>query len=202
MLPLLLLAFIIVPIVELAVILQVGNYLGVLPTIALLIIDSVVGAVLVKREGKRAWDAFRDALSQTRWPGDEVMQGALILFGGALLLTPGFVTDVVGLLAVVPPTRALISRFVRRQLTPAPVREVFNLRDARRGTGGKGGDERAEGDPRGASVQRGDRGRDGDVYDVEVVSVERDETPGEAPGATSDDGPGTTSDEQRGEPSG
>lgn len=123
MFPLLLLAFILVPIAELAVIIEVGGVLGVWPTIVILVVDSVAGAVLVKREGRRAWEDFRTALSEARWPGDEVTQGGLILVGGALLLTPGFLTDAVGLLAVLPPTRSLASRLIRRRLTPAPFRD-------------------------------------------------------------------------------
>lgn len=122
MLPILLLAFVLVPIIELAVILEVGRSLGVWPTVIILLADSLLGAVLVRREGRRAWSAFRRALEQGRWPGDEVTQGALVLIGGALLLTPGFVTDAAGLLAVLPPTRALASRLIRRRLRPAPLR--------------------------------------------------------------------------------
>ena len=172
--PLLLIAFIVVPIVELAVIIQVGGYIGVWETIALLILDSVIGAVLVKREGRRAWDAFRRALAETRWPGDEVTQGALILFGGALLLTPGFVTDLVGFLAVIPPTRALASRVLRRAVTPTPVREVFRIRDA---SSDRGRGRRTTGSPDGQSGG-------GEVLDVEVVRTERDEPRdrGDAPG--------------------
>jgi UPF0716 protein FxsA len=171
--PLLLFLFIVVPIVELAVIIQVGGYIGVWQTIVLLVLDSVIGAVLVKREGRRAWDAFRQALAETRWPGDEVTQGALVLFGGALLLTPGFVTDLVGFLAVIPPTRAVISRVVRRSVTPAPVKEALRIRDAQRGR--DDGGPRAQGDAR-RDTHRGRRQTEGGrpAYDVEVVSVERD----------------------------
>lgn len=164
--PLLLIAFIVVPIVELAVIIQVGGYIGVWQTIGLLILDSVIGAVLVKREGRRAWDAFRRALAETRWPGDEVTQGALVLFGGALLLTPGFVTDLVGLFAVVPPTRAFASRVLRRAVTPAPVREVFRIREDRAG--------RPRGRQRRAPRPGGRHPGSGEVLDVEVVRTERD----------------------------
>lgn len=155
--PLLLLAFIVVPIVELAVIIQVGSYLGVVPTVVLLAVDSILGAVMLKREGRRAWDAFRRALEEPRWPADEVIQGALVLVGGALLLTPGFVTDVVGLALIVPPTRAVVSRVVRRRLTPASLRPF--VRGSRRRSRDRGPEP----------------GRGGDVIDVEVVSVDRDD---------------------------
>ncbi len=116
MLAILILAFVAIPIVELAVILKVGALIGVWPTVLLLVVDSALGAALLRREGRRAWQAFRQALLQGRWPGDEIAQGALVLVGGALLLTPGFVTDGVGLLLLLPPTRAATSRLIRRRL--------------------------------------------------------------------------------------
>jgi len=113
---LLLLAFIVVPIVELYVILQVGQEIGVLWTIVLLIADSVLGSLLMRSQGRAAWRRFNDALAQRRVPAREVLDGMLIIFAGALLLTPGFVTDLVGLSLLAPPTRAivrglLVSRF-------------------------------------------------------------------------------------------
>lgn len=112
--PLLFLAFIVVPIVELWVIIQVGQEIGVLPTIALLIAVSVVGTWLLKQQGLATWRRLQTALSEGRMPGDEVIDGALILFGGALLLTPGFLTDVLGLVLLVPVTRAVVRRSLRR----------------------------------------------------------------------------------------
>ena len=107
---LLVLALVVVPLVELYVLIQVGQELGALPTIAALVVVSLVGAALLRREGRRTWQAFRDATARGRVPGREVADGALVLFGGALLLTPGFVTDLVGLLLVLPPTRAVVRR--------------------------------------------------------------------------------------------
>ncbi len=168
--PLLLLAFIVVPLVELAVISQVGAAIGFWPTLALLLVDSLAGAVLVRREGRRAWTAFRAALSAGRWPGDEVVQGALVLVGGALLLTPGFVTDAVGLAFVLPPTRALVARLIR-------ARTASGARSAT----GPGGWTRVGGDAPGTRTagggRRADGARHGTVLDVEVIDVERDETP-------------------------
>ncbi|MBW3658874.1 MAG: FxsA family protein [Actinobacteria bacterium] len=178
--PLLLLAFVVVPLVELAVIGQVSDWLGLPWTLALLLIDSLVGAVLVKREGARAWVAFRDALSAARWPGDEVAQGALVLVGGALLLTPGFVTDAVGLAAVLPPTRAVLSRLLRARLTPAPVK-LFRT--------AAGGGQRPTSGSSGASGRFPGRNRDDDVLDVEVVSVERDVRDDRSAGPDASSGP-------------
>ena len=109
---LLFVAFIVVPIAELYVLIQVGQTIGVLPTIALLIVDSLLGAWLLRREGTKAWRAFRRALDEHRVPAREVADGALVLFGGALLLTPGFLSDILGLLCILPPTRAGLRRLL------------------------------------------------------------------------------------------
>lgn len=128
---LLLLLFVVVPIVEIYVIVQVGEAIGVVPTLALLIADAVIGTWLFRREGRRAWEALRQALGEHRVPTREVADGALIVVGGALMLAPGFVTDGVGLLCVLPPTRAFLRRlltgWVGRRLLVAP-------RPRRRGT--------------------------------------------------------------------
>jgi UPF0716 protein FxsA len=115
MLPLLIVLFIVVPIVELAVIIQVGQEIGVWPTLAILVADSILGSVLMRSQGRAAWRRFNDAVAAGRAPAREVLDGVLVIFGGALLLTPGFVTDVFGIALLVPPTRAVIrSLFVRR----------------------------------------------------------------------------------------
>jgi len=100
--------FIVVPLAELYVIIQVGQWIGAGPTIALLLLDSVLGAVLLRSQGRNAWRRFNQALSERRIPHREVFDGAMVIFGGALLLTPGFITDVLGLLCLIPPTRAAI----------------------------------------------------------------------------------------------
>lgn len=109
-------AFLVVPIVELAVILQVGQALGVLNTIGLLLVVSVVGAWLVKREGiglvRRAQRQVRAGVV----PRTEIVDGVIVLAAGALLLTPGFVTDLVGLLFLLPPVRAVVRAYALRRL--------------------------------------------------------------------------------------
>ena len=116
MLPLLLLLFIVVPIAELAVILQIGDWLGLWPTLAILVLDSILGSLLMRAQGRAAWRRFTEATREGRPPAKEVLDGALIIVGGALLLTPGFVTDLVGLSFLLPPTRALIRRYLVRRL--------------------------------------------------------------------------------------
>jgi UPF0716 protein FxsA len=102
---LLVLAFVVVPIVEIYVIIQVGQVIGAWWTILLLIADSIVGSWLVKREGAKAWLALRMALAEHRLPHRELADGVLILVGGTLMVTPGFVSDVFGILCILPFTR-------------------------------------------------------------------------------------------------
>src|SRR3954447_3154929 len=133
MIPLLVLLFIVVPIVELFVIIQVGEAIGVLPTIALLIADSILGSMLMRSQGRTAWRRFNAALGEGRIPHREVLDGALVIFGGALLLTAGLVTDVLGIVLLPRPTRALGRGVVARRLLPRLV--VTGLG----GVGGLGG---------------------------------------------------------------
>lgn len=102
------------PLAELYVIVQVAGGIGILNTLALLILVSVGGAVLLKREGSATWRRFNEQMAAGKVPAKEVTDGAMILFGGALLLTPGFITDVVGLLLVLPPTRAVMKSAFRK----------------------------------------------------------------------------------------
>jgi UPF0716 protein FxsA len=105
--------FIVVPIVELYVIIQIGSMIGVWPTIALLLADALLGSLLLRHQGRGAWRRFNAALAERRFPGREVADGLLIAIGGTLLLTPGFVTDIVGAVFLIPPTRAMVRRLLR-----------------------------------------------------------------------------------------
>jgi UPF0716 protein FxsA len=109
--------FIVVPIVELAVIIQVGQAIGALNTIALLILVGVVGAWLAKREGLAVYGRFRRQVEAGVVPGREIADGFMILMAGAMLLTPGFVTDVLALLLLLPPVRAAIRASVLHRVT-------------------------------------------------------------------------------------
>jgi UPF0716 protein FxsA len=114
MVPILALAFIVVPLAELAVIIAVGDFLGLLPTLLLLLGISLAGAWLAKREGLAAWRRFQLALTEGRVPTAEVADGAMVLLAGALLLTPGFLTDVVAVLLLLAPVRAALRRLAPR----------------------------------------------------------------------------------------
>ncbi|MPZ87786.1 MAG: hypothetical protein GEU81_06875 [Nitriliruptorales bacterium] len=150
--------FIVVPIIEIAVIIQVGQVLGTLPTVVALIAVSIVGAALVRREGTRAWSAFRNTLAAGRAPTAEVVDGALVLAGGALLLTPGFVTDALGLSLVFGPTRSWYNRALRRRVRT----RFFPV-----------GGAPPRGGMRGSSSPRRDPHGDPRTIDVEVVDVQR-----------------------------
>jgi UPF0716 protein FxsA len=111
---LLIILFIVVPIAELYVIIKVGELIGVLPTLILLLADALLGSWLLKHQGRSAWRRFNEALAARRFPGREVVDGALIIVGGTLLLTPGFITDIFGVFFLLPPTRAITRRLLKR----------------------------------------------------------------------------------------
>jgi UPF0716 protein FxsA len=108
--------FIAVPLVELYVILQVGDAIGAVWTILILAADSVLGSLLLRSQGRAVWQRFNEAVSAGRMPHREVVDGVLVIFGAALLITPGFVTDIVGLIFLVPPTRALVRGLAMRRI--------------------------------------------------------------------------------------
>src|SRR3954465_4948726 len=111
---LLIVLFIVVPIAELYVIIQVGQLIGVVPTLLLLLADALLGSLLLKHQGRGAWRRFNEALAARRFPGREVVDGVLIVIGGTLLLTPGFLSDIFGLFLLIPPTRAIARRLLKR----------------------------------------------------------------------------------------
>ena len=108
--------FIAVPLIELYVILKVGDAIGVVWTILILAADSVLGSLLLRSQGRAVWGRFNEALSAGRMPHREVIDGVLVIFGGALLITPGFVTDIVGLVLLIPPTRSVVRRLAMRRI--------------------------------------------------------------------------------------
>jgi UPF0716 protein FxsA len=107
--------FIIIPIAELYVILKVGDLIGILPTLALLVADSLLGSWLMRSQGRAVWRRFQETMQTGRVPHREVFDGVLVIFGGAFLITPGFITDIVGVLLLLPPTRSLFRRWLMRR---------------------------------------------------------------------------------------
>ena len=149
--------FVVVPLAELYVIIQVAQQIGIIWTIALLLADSVIGTMLMRSQGRTAWRRFNEATAAGRVPAREVADGALIILGGAFLLTPGFLTDIIGFLLLIPPTRALFRRsivalFARRSplgyvgMRAAPHAErAWRERRGRRGANGPPPDDYVEG---------------------------------------------------------
>jgi UPF0716 protein FxsA len=109
--------FVIVPLVEIYLVIRAGQAIGVGWTVLILVLDSILGAALLKREGSAAWRALREALSSYRMPARELADGVLVLVGGTLLLTPGFVTDAVGFFFILPFTRPLARRALTAVIT-------------------------------------------------------------------------------------
>ncbi|GAA4716110.1 FxsA family protein [Nocardioides conyzicola] len=114
-------AFVVVPLLEIYVLVQVGQVIGAGWTILLLLLDAVLGSWLIKHEGGRAWRAMREALQSGRMPATEIADGALILVGGTLMLAPGFITDAFGILLILPFTRP----FFRRVLAATVARRLL-----------------------------------------------------------------------------
>ena len=112
---LLVILFIVVPIAELAVLIQVGQAIGVWWTILLLIADAILGSWLLRTQSRAAWRRFNEALAGGRVPHREVVDGVLVIVGGVLLLTPGFITDIFGVLFLFPPTRVLLRGLLVRR---------------------------------------------------------------------------------------
>ena len=108
--------FFVVPLVEFSIVVWVATNVGVWPTLAVLIADSLIGAFLVRREGMGAWRRITEHLRQAKMPTNSLIDGVLIIAAGAFMLTPGFLTDVVGLLMLIPFTRAPIRSMIRKRV--------------------------------------------------------------------------------------
>ncbi len=110
------LLFLLVPIADLALLVAVGGKLGLAPTLALVVLTAAAGSWLARREGLRAWTQARARLQAGEVPADALIDGVVVLAAGVLLLTPGFLTDVAGLFALLPPSRRWLRRALARRL--------------------------------------------------------------------------------------
>ena len=148
------LLFVVVPLVELILLIQVGQVIGVLPTVAVVLATGIGGAALARREGLRTLSSIQTELAGGRVPGRALMDGAAILFGGALLLTPGILTDVFGLSLLLPVTRGWFRRRLRswfdRQIAEGRVQWTV----AGSGLGPLGGWTNRPGTPQGGDDDR------------------------------------------------
>ncbi len=105
-------AFLIIPFVEIYLLLQVGGIVGVFPTIALVVLTAIIGAGLLRQQGLATWQRFQDNLAKGTLPAYEMVEGPILLVGGALLLTPGFFTDIIGFACLIPPMRKKIAQYI------------------------------------------------------------------------------------------
>lgn len=183
-----------VTLLEFYVVIQVGQAIGVLPTLAIMVIDAMIGSALMRSQGRAVWRRLREAIAVGRPPTREVLDGALVVAGGAFLITPGFVTDVFGALLLIPPTRAIVRRLIVRHFRGRllgrfaargdlgdPGRSRYSgVRDAS-GASRSGGPGDLPFPPPGPSGRgAGPRGSRPQDYDVEGTAVEVD---GEEPRA-------------------
>ncbi len=155
------LLFTVVPLVELALLIRVGRWLGALPTVGLVAATGLAGAWLARRESTRSWRAVRDELAAGRVPGEELLHTLFIVLAGALLVTPGVLTDVVGLLALIRPVRALGVEAARARL--ARGLEEGTVRFFHAGPFGSSGDGPPGGTPDGEPAA-GERDEDEDGW--------------------------------------
>lgn len=120
------LLFIVVPILELALLVQLGRWVGLLPTLGLVVVTGVVGAALARAEGLRTYVAFQREMAAGRLPGQSLLDGLSVLVGGAFLLTPGLLTDIAGFSLLLPPSRRWLQRrvkaWVQRRIESGAVR--------------------------------------------------------------------------------
>jgi UPF0716 protein FxsA len=142
-------AFVVVPLVEIYVLIQVGQVIGVWWTLLLLIADSIYGGWLIRHEGGRAWQALTNALNSGQMPAKELADAALILVGGTLMLSPGFVTDAMGIVLILPFTRPVARRMLTRVVSKRLVAGFVDVRQGPRPPG-------PGGPPSGGPVVRGE----------------------------------------------
>ncbi|MCR8724479.1 FxsA family protein [Frigidibacter sp. ROC022] len=148
------LALVLVPVIEIALFIQVGGAIGLWPTLLIVVLTALLGSQLIRRQGVGAFLALRSSVSELRDPTGALFDGAMILFSGALLLTPGFLTDATGLILLIPPVRAAIYAAIRKRI------EVVAFRSGPAGP-------RPDGP--------------GDVIDAEFERLDDDPTPGTDP---------------------
>lgn len=112
----LLISFVIVPVIELYILIEVGKKIGSLTTIGIIILTGIIGAYLVKGQGFMILRKIQNDLNEGIMPGDSLIQGAIILAGGIFLLTPGFVTDIIGFIFLIPASRRVVKKYLLKWL--------------------------------------------------------------------------------------
>lgn len=125
----LLMLFIIVPVVELYILIEVGKKIGSLTTIGIIILTGILGAYLVKSQGFMILKKIQNDLNEGILPGNSLIQGAIILAGGILLLTPGFITDIIGFIFLIPASRRVVKKYLLKWLKGKIKKENFYYRE-------------------------------------------------------------------------
>ena len=110
------LLFAVIPVIELAILIKIGSFIGVTSTVIIVILTAIIGAYMVRLEGLGVLYRIQNNMQQGVFPGDELISGAMILMAGALLLTPGFFTDIIGFLMVIPASRNFIKEIVKKHI--------------------------------------------------------------------------------------
>ncbi|MFC2149694.1 FxsA family protein [Candidatus Auribacterota bacterium] len=116
MLGYLIVLFTVVPIIELAILIRVGQFLGLLPTLAIVIVTGVVGAYLARLQGMLTLQRIQQDMAEGKMPTDKLVDGMIILCSGILLLTPGLITDAVGFAGLIPVTRHMFKQFIKNKI--------------------------------------------------------------------------------------
>ena len=127
--------FILLPAVELALLVQVDKLIGFWPTIGLVLATGFIGSLLARREGLSVWRRMNQRMAEGGLPGKELLDGVIILLAGALLITPGVLTDVIGFLGLLPPTRALIRKIALKRIDRAVKRGSISVTGFQQGGG-------------------------------------------------------------------
>lgn len=123
------LAFLIIPFIEIYLLLQIGGIVGVFPTIILVVTTAIIGAGLLRQQGLATWQRFQDSIAKGNVPAYEMVEGPILLVGGALLLTPGFFTDMIGFACLIPLARRKIAQYIiEKRLVQAGVPPQHNAK--------------------------------------------------------------------------
>lgn len=121
------LIFVLVPVIELTILIKVGSLIGILNTVAIILLTALIGAYMVRLEGLGVLSRIQQNMQEGVFPTEELIDGGMILVAGALLLTPGFFTDTVGFLMVVPGSRNLIKKMARRYIEKRVSRGTIHI---------------------------------------------------------------------------
>ncbi|OOF21004.1 membrane protein FxsA [Salinivibrio sp. IB574] len=166
MFPVLLLLFILVPVIEIGLFIQVGGWLGLWPTLALVLITAFVGASLVRSQGIMTLASVQDRLNRGELPAQQILEGVMLAVAGVLLLTPGFMTDAMGMLVLLPGPRAALAKQVMKRVTVSQA--GFSQGSFHQGSNAQG--------PFGEDpFRRGGRGEDGNTFEGEYERKDDDD---------------------------